>query len=65
MQAYIRKLHNNRYYIISGIPENHENNTIVGVYYTRRQALRHAVRDGYEVIIRNRKPMSGVIGHAG
>ena len=54
MQAYIRKLHNDRYYIIEGAPENHKQNTnILGDFNTRRQAIRHANKNGYDLIIRN------------
>jgi len=55
MEVYVRKLYNNRYYIISGVPENHQNNTIFGEFNTRRQAIRYVVRNGYELIVRNRK----------
>jgi len=57
MQAYIRKLHNGRYYIISGTPENHHNNTTsLGEFYTRRQAMRHADKMGYDLVIRSSRP---------
>jgi len=57
MSAYIRKLYNKRYYIISGIPENHKGNTtILGEFHTRRQALRHATTKGYDLIIKGTAP---------
>jgi len=54
MDAYVRKLYNNRYYLISGIPENHRNNKTIEEFYTRRQAIRYAVSKGYNLIIRSR-----------
>jgi len=56
MEAYIRKLHNGRYYIISGRPENHEGNTVVEDCNTRRQAVRYANKLGYDLVIRSRAP---------
>jgi len=58
MQVYIRKLYNGHYYLISGRPENHRNNTIVEEFYTRRQAIRHAAKSGYDLIIQTRTPIS-------
>ena len=58
MDAYIRKIRKNqfktRFQILSGTPESHKTNSVVGECNTRRQALRYAVRDGYRVIIRNK-----------
>jgi len=54
MKTYIRKMHNNRFCLISGIPENHSCNSIVEQFYTRRQAIRYAGRNGYELVIRGR-----------
>ena len=56
MEAYIRKLHNEHYYVISGRPENHENNKIVEECNTRRQAVRHAIKKGYDLVIKSRSP---------
>ena len=54
MKAYIRKMYNGRYCIISGIPENHKDNKIVEQLYTRRQAIRYAANNGYELVILSR-----------
>jgi hypothetical protein len=55
MEAYIRKLYDGRYYIIAGIPENHRsNNKSLGEFCTRRQAIRHAISNGFNLIIRSR-----------
>ena len=57
MKAYIRKLHDDRYHVISGLPENHgHNTTTLGGFPTRRQAVRHADKSGCELVIRGRAP---------
>lgn len=55
MNAYIRKL-NRRFYLISGLPENHRLNYIVEEFHTRRQAARYAASNGYSLVIRKRPP---------
>jgi len=54
MNAYVRKFYNNHYYLISGLPENHVNNDIIEEFSTRRQAIRFAKKNGYDLIIQNR-----------
>jgi len=56
MEAYIRKLHNEHYYVISGRPENHEKNKVIENCNTRRQAIRYANKLGYDLVIRSRTP---------
>jgi hypothetical protein len=56
MEAYIRKLCNGHYYVISGRPEDHENNKLVEGCNTRRQAIRHANKKGYDLVIKSRSP---------
>jgi hypothetical protein len=61
MKAYVRKMYNNRYCIISGMPENHQDNTMATTeqFYTRRQAMRYAAKNGYELVILGRERMAG------
>ena len=61
MKAYVRKIYNNRYCIISGMPENHRENKIATAeqFYTRRQAMRYAAKNGYELVIRGRECTAG------
>jgi len=57
MQAYVRKLYNGHYFLIQGIPEKqHENATSLGEFSTRRQAMRYAAKNGYDLIIRSKTP---------
>jgi len=46
------------------LPENHKANAVVGEYCTRRQAIRYAKRDGYDLIIRGMKPPAAGQGEA-
>ena len=53
MKAYVRKATDYRYAVYAGSPENHSKDSLViGEYFTRRQAIRHATRNGYSVQIR-------------
>jgi len=53
MEAYVRKLYNGHYYLIKGNPENHKQNTqSLGEFITRRQAIRHCKKLGYDLIIK-------------
>ncbi|MCL2221911.1 MAG: hypothetical protein FWC20_00910 [Oscillospiraceae bacterium] len=57
MTAYVRrqttKYGYHRFHVYEGLPENHNEDTkTVGIYVTRRQAIRKAEQDGYKVIIK-------------
>jgi hypothetical protein len=55
MQAYVRKLYRGNYYIVEGNPDDPNNFKVIDrPYGTRRQALRYAKKDGYDIVIRNR-----------
>ena len=55
MKAYIKKV-GHFYTVFQGTPEYHKkDNPVLGEYLTRRQALRHAKRNGHDVIIRGRE----------
>lgn len=57
MDAYIRKLYNGFYYIVEGRPEDKHSSRVVDMpYNTRRQAMRYAKRDGYNVVIQGKSP---------
>jgi len=56
MEAYVRKLYNGHYYLIKGNPENHKQNTqSLGEFITRRQAIRHCKKLGYDLIIKSKE----------
>ena len=61
MQAFVRKLYNDRYYLIGGTLESlSESSPILGEYTTRREAIRKGRQQGYEIIINRRTKESEV-----
>ena len=57
MKVYVRKL-NNHFFLFSGSPENHDKNGVLEEFYTRRQAIRYAINNGYDLVILNRSKQS-------
>lgn len=52
--AFVRRLYDGAYYLIAGVPEDVQNIKLVSRHGTRREAIRHGKRDGYDIIIKNR-----------
>ena len=54
MQTYVRRINDFHFGLYSGDPKTHKSNELVKVLCTRRQAIRYAKKNGYDILIRGR-----------
>jgi len=56
MKAHVRKLYGGYYYLIEGTPDTFsENSKVISDHITRREAIRHGIKNGYDIIINKRQ----------